>query len=1789
MANKAKLKLKLPGDPGVPKSTGKLNNLKKGDVLTKIAESELLELLGKKSFPCSLDFSPNHFQLENDTFLEKCDNIVKDLWINNNQLKSLDVSKLTKLKRLDSSNNALEKINCKGLQQLEYLDISQNRLEELPDFQDLKTLININLSGNRITRGFSELANLKALRVIDLGRNSIDFSLQQFFNFIIKPLQKLTKLEYVSFQDNPVEVKIIKCKFLCINDLPKIKYYDWKLITKEERTLAKKYDSQGKWKDRENKPEPINATKGPKITGGSISITLPTINLPQDNSNKQNESSKTQDKFDEITDNNHNNNNNNKSKRISQLVGANDSLVNFLLGNENDPINDIMNELNGNRGSSDNNSDPLSMYLESGDGGHDPLAEIINYLEEQPEEKDSKIKGGGNYEDELLKIIYGDTSGEVKENNTAKIEKDEFSDVDDIFLQITTELNISKEVQTPRKGGETKKDSKDTDLDDLLLSIASDFISNEDDKSTGVYTDIEKIIASSNETHDIGDGDNDDALDFLLQGALEHDKKVEEERVQFQQEKEKLKRDTMLQHEQLEFQKRALKEEKENEENRLKQEKENLELERLKVEEEKEMMRKERENQLLEQKQKLQEERRQFEEEQKRLFEEQRQRLQEEQRIQLQRQKEQLEEEQRKILDEQRRKMEEEIEIKKKEIEEAKKQKQLVFAQKEQEEQERLRKEREIELNKILQKQEEEERRIEKRNLLEKQKLEREQQQQIEKLQIEQEKLANEQKQQLIEQQKQIFEDDDEVMNLLNGMLEGSSTDVKGGFPPEHDNHPKVDEGLEEQANEVLSMLENEEKTKTAPVKQPQRGLQRGSSLLERPQPNKPMERSTAIPNYPNTAPKKLFKKVVPEKKTPPQNRGLQRGTQTESFKPQPQEETTDEEPISTGDDELDKLLVQKPSTQNTNSNIMANIKWTDLQLSQRLGVGTFGTSFKGICRKKEVTIKKLKVQRFADRFIQQFLQEAEILGSVKHPNLAPFYGACVDNQLCTIQQFIKGGNLFGYLRQKGNTIDFQFIVNTSKQVASALQYLHKHEIIHRNLCSKNIIITSQSQAVLNDYGLFFVKDSVYQTAMGYPEYESPEVLERDPKITTAADVFSYGVLLWELFARETPYSGLNPIQIKNSVVQTELRPSIIPDTPFVFQKLMAASWNTEAEKRPTMEVIVKILSKPLEELGKFAKIQKEEEENQNEEGNNNGENQQPQLSEEEASQKISAITEKALVLLQRPEVLTQQKALTAISNIAKTYVDHLAHLAELVPFVVDKISLTGDAKINELACDVLNLLGENEECSTEFRESVGFPALLELLSSSDIQIILRALKTITTLVKKDENKEAIRFVGGIVPIMKLMRVKNEFIRGQALWAISLLLENRDNQNDFCEAGGVPVLISLLQDKSPPLVLRVLVALGYLVTNDQVYTQLKNTGVIERFLQLLQSKSPLLQSHAINAVVTFAEKDDLRTKLITSGGLPFIINLLNSEKQEIRTKSLETLLLLSTDASCHQALYTDKALDPILRMTVSKVEEIQIPALNFVSNCCENQGLTSQLRVSGGLPILVALMVRGSEQVAKIASSSFLSAIKCDPASLETACNSGIEKKLPQILKSTDEEILSNTLEILALLTENKSFKEKLVTSGVIDVLIDLLDSEDDSIREKSANVLAFCSDFKDVRSKIFNSNKTGFILSFINSEDIQLKNRIFWSISHFSSDQSSHPYIVENVLSSIVDSLSSDDTAILSVCLKTILILAQLPHHRPTLIEHNFIPALEGLLETNGVKQLRAAAEKAILLINSD
>ena len=230
---------------------------------------------------------------------------------------------------------------------------------------------------------------------------------------------------------------------------------------------------------------------------------------------------------------------------------------------------------------------------------------------------------------------------------------------------------------------------------------------------------------------------------------------------------------------------------------------------------------------------------------------------------------------------------------------------------------------------------------------------------------------------------------------------------------------------------------------------------------------------------------------------------------------------------------------------------------------------------------------KKKKIQRFSDEFLAKFQEEVPLLVTLQHPNIMRFLGVCVDDSLCTIHQYVRGCNLYGYLRNEGNLVDLNFIAATARGIAAGISYLHARKIIHRNLHSKNVILDGEMVPKLRDYGMQFMKQETYQLAIGPVVYEAPELLARLP-YTEAVDAYSFGVLLWEIFCRELPHKQLQPVAIKEQVLGSDLRPDITPDIPVVFRRLMSACWNKEAERRPSFVVVGKILNKPAEELGSY-------------------------------------------------------------------------------------------------------------------------------------------------------------------------------------------------------------------------------------------------------------------------------------------------------------------------------------------------------------------------------------------------------------------------------------------------------------------------------------------------------------------------------------------------------------------------------------------------------------------------
>jgi len=133
------------------------------------------------------------------------------------------------------------------------------------------------------------------------------------------------------------------------------------------------------------------------------------------------------------------------------------------------------------------------------------------------------------------------------------------------------------------------------------------------------------------------------------------------------------------------------------------------------------------------------------------------------------------------------------------------------------------------------------------------------------------------------------------------------------------------------------------------------------------------------------------------------------------------------------------------------------------------------------------------------------------------------------------------------------------------------MAYLQSRKILHRDLKTHNLLVDRLWNVKVADFGLSRVMGDVdgTMTACGTPSWAAPEVLRRD-HYSFKADIYSFGICLWEMCTRQRPYSQLKPYQVVISVATEGLRPAI--DTTIIppyFEKLMKMCWNDSSEERP--------------------------------------------------------------------------------------------------------------------------------------------------------------------------------------------------------------------------------------------------------------------------------------------------------------------------------------------------------------------------------------------------------------------------------------------------------------------------------------------------------------------------------------------------------------------------------------------------------------------------------------------
>uniref|UniRef100_A0AAR5PZK1 Mitogen-activated protein kinase kinase kinase n=1 Tax=Dendroctonus ponderosae TaxID=77166 RepID=A0AAR5PZK1_DENPD len=253
--------------------------------------------------------------------------------------------------------------------------------------------------------------------------------------------------------------------------------------------------------------------------------------------------------------------------------------------------------------------------------------------------------------------------------------------------------------------------------------------------------------------------------------------------------------------------------------------------------------------------------------------------------------------------------------------------------------------------------------------------------------------------------------------------------------------------------------------------------------------------------------------------------------------------------------------------------------KITDLQF---LSSGGQGAVFAGYLNKTRVAIKKVAE-----------LKDTDIvhLRKLNHSNIVKFKGVCTQEPcFCIVMEFCPYGSIFDLLKNQKNVVTTNRVVSWAKQIASGMHYLHVHKIIHRDLKSPNVLIGDDETIKISDFGTSKTWSGVSEkmTFAGTVAWMAPEAIQ-ELACSEKVDIWSFGVVLWELLTCEVPYDGMEQSAIMYSVGSGKLKPPIPSTCPDGFKLILQMCWKLNPKERPSFKLLCNHLEiASVEILAKF-------------------------------------------------------------------------------------------------------------------------------------------------------------------------------------------------------------------------------------------------------------------------------------------------------------------------------------------------------------------------------------------------------------------------------------------------------------------------------------------------------------------------------------------------------------------------------------------------------------------------
>ncbi|XP_061338182.1 serine/threonine/tyrosine-protein kinase HT1-like [Gastrolobium bilobum] len=257
----------------------------------------------------------------------------------------------------------------------------------------------------------------------------------------------------------------------------------------------------------------------------------------------------------------------------------------------------------------------------------------------------------------------------------------------------------------------------------------------------------------------------------------------------------------------------------------------------------------------------------------------------------------------------------------------------------------------------------------------------------------------------------------------------------------------------------------------------------------------------------------------------------------------------------------------------------------SNLFIGHKFSQGAYSKLHRGIYNKEPVAVKIVSVPEdeamgnLASKLKTQFIREVTFLSHLHHQNVIKFIGACKDTDVyCILTEYLYNGSLRAYLNKlESKPICVKEVIGFALDIARGMEYIHAQGIIHRDLKPENVLVDGDLHLKIADFGASCEASKCDNSLSGTYRWMAPEMI-KGKRYGRKVDVYSFGLILWEMVSGKMPFEDITPIQVAIAVKNKDLRPVIPSTCPPVIRNLIQQCWASKPEKRPEFCKIVQVL-----------------------------------------------------------------------------------------------------------------------------------------------------------------------------------------------------------------------------------------------------------------------------------------------------------------------------------------------------------------------------------------------------------------------------------------------------------------------------------------------------------------------------------------------------------------------------------------------------------------------------------